>query len=767
MLFVTGWCKSNSWKTSAMSDEPSRRARFWRNLLLPLAIVIPAFVIYDILFQLRTPTLDIFLTALDSPLVTQVVPGGAAEAAGLRPGDTLLRVDGVSIAGWHASQLGQTHTVEIERAGQRLALKMPDVPLIRVSGLSLLSAIIVALTFWGVGTLLLWRRYGQLDARLFFLMTQSIGMGLLFFLAHPQIWSLPDWMSRLRSVGFHAAGAILVHYYLTFPVSLGSLRQRRVTLSLLYGLMLVALACRLTFTPLGTQLSFVYNTLEIVAAIIILIYAYLRRATPDGRRRLRLVVVGSLAAVIPPFFFYLLPIVAGSAIWMPDWRIGPFIIIAPLSYLYAIVRHNLFGIDRLLNRTLVYAILSIGILLLYLGPLWLIYRWLPNDLLAEIVVITVLTLLVGLSFDWTRTRVQRWVDRLFYGGWYDYPGVVESISGALAHCTDRKQLNEVLTRQVPALMQLKEGQLWIGESAAMPQLRAALPQLRFPLYFQERVRAQWAVGPRRDGEDFTTADRRILKTLARQAETALGNALLIETLHDQLEEVRASRATLAQAQRRLLHSREAERARLARDLHDGPLQILVGLNLQTGLLLSQMSEADDGLVSALKDMRVEVQSLLNDLRQVCAELRPPMLDTLGLGATLRALAQEWSAQNNIAVQLELLADDALRTLPGDIAVNLYRVAQEALTNVARHAQAQHVIIRLSSEADQLTMTLHDDGHGFVPADSLQASAAQGHFGLIGMRERIDLIGGQLTLDSSLDRGTVVHVTWRRPDQPIT
>ena len=494
------------------SDHP---ARFWRTLLLPLALLVPASVVYTVLLQI-------------------------------------------------------THA-----------------PSVQTTTLSLVNAVVVALTFWGTGTLLLWRRFWQLEARLFFLMTQSIGVGLLFFLAYSQSELSPDWTTVPRSAGFHFAGTILVHFYLTFPTRLGSPRQRRLIMTVLYGLMPIALAARLSATQTGIQLAFLYNTFEITAAAVILVYAYLRPATPDSRRRLRLVVFGNVTLFVPSFLFYLLPMIAGATHWMPDWMVGPLIIIAPLSYLYAIVRHNLFGIDRLLNRTLVYATLSIGILLLYVGPLVAIYRWLPDDLPVQLFVVTALTLLVGLSFDWVRTRVQHWVDRLFYGGWYDYPGVVETISEALARCTDRTQLADVLTRQVPTLMQLHAGQLWIGEAATAAPSKVNLPHLQFPLVFQGKVRGRWTIGPRRDDEDFTTADRRILKTLARQAETALSNVLLIETLRQQLDELHASRETLAQAQRRLLRSREDERARLARDLHDGPLQVLVGLNLQTGLLLSQ------------------------------------------------------------------------------------------------------------------------------------------------------------------------------------
>ena len=371
MPSVTDWCRLSHWTIGIMKAETHQQAHVWRNLLLPLALPVPAFVAYAILLQV-------------------------------------------------------THA-----------------PSVQASDLSLLNAVVVALTFWGTGTLLLWRRFWQLEARLFFLMAQSIGVGLLFFLAYSQHEVYPVWMSVLRSAGFHLAGTILVHFYLTFPTRLGTPQQRRVIMSVLYGLMPVALACRLTATSAGIQLAFLYNTLEITAAAAILVYAYLRLATPDGRRRIRLVVFGNMIAFVPTLFFYLLPMIAGATHWMPDWMVGPFIIITPLSYLDAMIRHNLFGIDRVLNRTLVYAILSIGILLLYAGPLLLIYHFLPDDLPAQLIVITALTLLVGLSFDWTRTRVQHGVDRIFYGGWYDYRSVLGDMTRELAAIVDADTLADL------------------------------------------------------------------------------------------------------------------------------------------------------------------------------------------------------------------------------------------------------------------------------------------------------------------------------------
>ncbi|MBI5301093.1 MAG: hypothetical protein HY868_03075 [Chloroflexi bacterium] len=694
--------------------------------------------------QWSTPTVD---GSLDwqTGVVLDVPQDSYANYAGILPGDVILTVEGVPFQKWQSREV-ENRAVEIRRGDQQLVLELPLLSLAQVNLPNLLSAIFVTLTFWSVGVFLVWRRFQQIQARLFFLMVQSVAMGLLLFLAFPQLSYRPYWMGVLSSIGFHLAGALVVHYYLMFPVVLGSPRQRRLILIPTYTLMLVALGLRLSATDLGIRLTFFYNTIEISSAVILLVYSYLRRATSDGRRRLRLVVFGTVASAIPSFLFYLLPTIAGSTNRMPVWMVGPFIILSPLGYLVAIIRDNLFNIDRVLNRTLVYAILSFGILILYLGPFLLIYRLAPGDWLAQMMIAAALTLLVGFTFEWSRTQVQRGVDRFFYGGWYDYPRVVETISATLARTLAREQLAEVLTRQVADLMQLHDGDLWIGELNDAPRSEKA--QFQFPLAFQNQVRAVWTIGARRDDEDWSNTDRRILHTLARQAEVALGNVLLVEILRRQLDEIRAT-------QHQLLRSREDERARLARDLHDGPIQDLVGLNMQLGLMLTR----DASPMESLPTLRGEVRDLLSELRQVCAELRPPMLDTIGLGAALRVLADDWSSQSHVPVRLDLPGDATLRALPAHVAVNLYRLAQEALTNIARHAAARQVTLRLAWQGACLNLTLEDDGRGFVVPTTLHNLVAQGHFGMAGMRERVELIGGTLAVESTPGKGTCVQVSW--------
>jgi signal transduction histidine kinase len=727
-------------------------------LLALLILGVPVLVVYVLAVQWSSPTLDFTLDSPGSATVHSVVPGGYAEAAGLQPGDVILTADDMSFRSWHAPEIGQTHILKVERQGEQLSLAVSAVRLLQLNAPALLSAIVVALAFWAVGTLLLARRFGSSEIRVIFLLAQADAITVLFPLSYQAPWSPPPGLLTFSFAGFNLAAALFLNYALTSPVKLGRERWRSLGLIPVYALVPVLVGVWLRDRQLGIRFSIVFFSLVVAAALTFMIYTYRYRATPEDRRRTRVIAFGVLVATILPVLLYGLPAAIHFAYVTPQWLAGLFLLIAPASYLYATLRYSLFGIDRLLNRTLLYAFLSFGIFVVYLGPYLLLYRYLPGDLFFQLAFIFVLTLWVGWTFDWMRTRVQRWVDQLFYGGWYDYPAVVEMVSAALTHSSTREQIFDVLTNQVSSLMRLSSSYLWIGDAnSTFPAVTPQKMQARFRFKFQSDIPAQWSVGLHQDGDDLSEADQRILRTLAQEAEIALNNVFLIEALRRQLDEIRASQEALARTQRQLLRSREEERSRLARDLHDSPLQSLVGLNIQLGLLLN--SQDLNPARETFKEMRAEVRRLSSELRQVCAELRPPMLDTLGLGAALRTLVKEWSGQNDLAMELDLSPDAEFRSLPGEVAVNFYRVAQEALVNIGKHARARHVAICLHCQAGRLNMTIRDDGLGFEAPVTLHGLTAKSHFGLAGMRERIGLIGGEWSLKSAHGSGTTISVSW--------
>ncbi len=730
-------------------NAKSKRPNVWGRAIWLLGIIAPLLLGYNLFSQWQKPRAALSLERGKGLFTYRVI---SEQRDGVEPGGESLY--------WYYYDLTQPvpYTIDLGASQTQITLLTPKITLEQASHLAVNSTNFVVLVFWLSSVLVLRQRYRQPEVRVLFSLSQAIAVAMIFPLAHPSPSMPPFGLLVLKFTSYFAIAPLLLHYLLLFPRPMGRiLSSYRWGLFFLYAGIPLALIGWMFVGRLGWQIGAGYHFIIAVVAISVMLYSYRYRTELDSRRRLRVVVFGTLLAGIPPILLYILPAVFGFTPILPEWATSLFLVIAVFSYLYATARHHLFDIDHLLNRTLVYTILSLGIFGLYLGPFLLLYWRLPGNIFLQMVVISGLTLLVGWSFDWARTRVQRFVDRLFYGGWYDYPGVVETVSDALARSLAREEVRAVLTQQVPEMMQLRSGHLWIGESnATFPSVPP--PHERFRFKFQSDVPAQWSVGPHQDGSDLSEVDLRILNTLARQAEIALNNVLLVETLRRQLDALQASRETLTQTQRQLLRSREEERARLSRELHDSPVQTLVGLNIQLGLLLAE-GDRDSPLRQPLSEMRAEVRELLSELRQVCAELRPPMLDSLGLGAALRSHTEEWGQHHRVETSLDLPADEILRQLPDEVALNLYRVTQEALGNVARHARAQRVDISLTWEGDQLCMIIRDDGRGFEVPETLHNLPTQDHYGLVGMRERIELIGGTWSLESAPGQGTTVRVIW--------
>lgn len=741
-----------------------KRSDLVRAALLGLvALIVPALVGTIVFDQSHASMLGVYVNDADPPIIAEVMAGSAAADAGLQPGDAIAAVDGQPYAAW-SRRPGQSTAFELIRQGQPLTLHVTMGSMLQANRANALGAMLAALAFWGVSLLLLRRRFYRWDVRLLFLFYQAGAVALLIGLAYPR-FRLPDpWLISLAVAGLIIAAPLLLHYQLTFPAVLGTPRQRVEILAPLYGLALVG-AIDAGRRPVPWTSPAVFGALLVgVAAFGVAAFVYFRRASADERRRVRVAFAGTLAGLALPMAAYILPnALMGYSPVIPRWSISLFLAVMPLSYLYATGRHDLFGIDHLLNRASAYVVLSAGIFALYLLALLPLVRAAPNNALLQVAVVTGFTLFTAFTFQPARTRVQRWVDRVFYAGWYDYPGVVEQASAQLARSREWEDMAGILTREIPKQMHLRGARLTVGERSASTLDADSEPGLEIPLDCGGQACGAWAVGPRRDGQGLNPEDRCILQTLAREAELSLGNVLLLETLRGQLDEIRASRETLVQLQHQLLRSREEERGRLARDLHDGPIQTLVSMAMQLGMLTPASGPTGVGspITEALQGVRAEVRDLLDELRQVCTALRPPMLDTLGLGAALRALAEDWSGQNGVTVQLDLLPDAALRSLPEEAAVNLYRIAQEALSNVARHAQAHRVSLHLAWDAGsgRLELEVRDDGCGFTP-EAIEELAGQGHFGLAGIRERAALIGGEWRLESAPGQGTAVGVVWQ-------
>ncbi len=227
---------------------------------------------------------------------------------------------------------------------------------------------------------------------------------------------------------------------------------------------------------------------------------------------------------------------------------------------------------------------------------------------------------------------------------------------------------------------------------------------------------------------FDDDDVRIAETFAARAAVA----------------VDLSRRVARDALRRVVEAQELERKRLARELHDQTGQELTSILL--GLKAVEEASDDGRRQEALRAVRDQVVETLHDVRRLAVELRPKALDDFGLVPALERLVESFGEQTGMRVDFE---PSVGARLPGDVETALYRIVQEALTNVVKHARARAISIVLARSEGAVSAVIEDDGRGFHPEDGSEG------LGLIGMRERLALLGGKLQIESSATAGTTI------------
>lgn len=214
-----------------------------------------------------------------------------------------------------------------------------------------------------------------------------------------------------------------------------------------------------------------------------------------------------------------------------------------------------------------------------------------------------------------------------------------------------------------------------------------------------------------------------------------------------------------EVQRRLIAERELERTRIARELHDGPLQDLIAASFSLVEAIEMGSKALR--IAKLRTLQGMLQRQIRDLRRFCNDLRPPVLAPFGLEKTIRSHAENLGElYPELHIELHLQPDR--RRLPEVLRMTLYRVYQELMNNVLRHARASTVTVELRLETTQVVLQVEDDGVGFAQPEDWLELARGGHLGLVGVRERVEMVGGKMHLESRQGGGTRVRVAAPRP-----
>ena len=576
-------------------------------------------------------------------------------------------------------------------------------------------------------------------------------------------WRIVAWTAALGAAlaaladGFYP-GLLLTHGYIENPLgAMGSIGRQLTTYGSLAASKVLASALLLVST-----LAALFSPL-----------VRLRRARGDERHQLKCFLYGAVPSAIGLSVFLVEVTISNyttnmmfktmDMLKIPQLGVYDMALFYGTSYVpafallilavftcVAILRYRLYDIDLLINRTLFYGSLTAGVAGIYvlavvgLGALFQARGNLAVSLLA--------TGAVAVLFQPLRSRLQRGVNRLMYGERDDPYAVLSRLGRRLeatiapeaALTTIVQTIAQALKLPYAAIL-LKEGEGF--RSAASYGSPTEEPEA-LPLVYQREEIGRLVIGPRAPGELFSTGDRRLLEDLARQAEVAVHAVRLT--------------ADLQRSRERLVATREEERRRLRRDLHDGfgptLASLALGLNAARKLMAGNELKDADGVLARLEH---ETEETVADVRRLIYGLRPPALDDLGLIAAIRQQAESQGMvsapidtrtdeyrENELVFRME--APEELPPLPAAVEVAAYRIAQEAITNIARHARARTCRVRLSVDeaADVLRLEVTDDGVGMP-------EGRPAGVGLSSMRERALELGGACDVEPISTGGTRV------------
>lgn len=251
------------------------------------------------------------------------------------------------------------------------------------------------------------------------------------------------------------------------------------------------------------------------------------------------------------------------------------------------------------------------------------------------------------------------------------------------------------------------------------------------------------VGGSRD--PFTALDQGFLVALGQQVGAALENADLYHRLAQRAAELERLSA-------RMVRQNEEQRRRLSLELHDETAQVFAAVKLQLGLLRGTVGPDQLPRIDRLLEL---IDTGIRGIRSITNDLRPPVLDDLGWLPAIRAMVADFAERTGLAAHFEAGTD--LPTISKDAELALFRGVQEALTNVARHAGAQSVVVRVARTGPALQVRIRDDGRGLAPGFDLEMLERDGHLGLAGMRERITAVGGTVTVTGETGSGARIEI----------
>lgn len=542
------------------------------------------------------------------------------------------------------------------------------------------------------------------------------------------------------------------------------------------------------------RIGLVLVALYLIAAIVQSLLDLRHAGSPLQAAQLRALSAGLIGGTLPGTILFVVPVVLNGRISVDAAWLPALVLLYVIAMSYAVLLFEFSEADLIVRRGVVYGVLTLGIVGTY-GILGLALAAGRSGILSPGggIGFVAVTVLIGAAFVPVRRGARRLVDWLLYGTRADRWDLLQDLSARIGSITQPDQLGDVLVQGVVSALHLRgafllrrDGDIFhlrhgVTQRGLLPEgvalegetLRAALGEpprwlllihvrpltagrrrrvpdrfrplddlhanLFLPLAARSGIQGVLCLQPKLAHDAFNRDDLELLAPLARQASVALDNALLFQRLDEKVTE-------LQQAYLRIAREQEVERARLARELHDGTSQEVAALITLASIVEKQI-EAGHPARSALDRLRSQAEDTYQGVRQASHALRPVMLDDLGLPLALARYIQGFRETTGIDVRYQ---PDEISRLPHEVELALFRVTQECLENVRKHSGAPGAEVILRRTNGHISLRIADHGRGMPNGD-------ERGLGLAAVRERIEAVGGDVAVTSVPGAGVRVEV----------
>ena len=730
-------------------------------------------------------------------------------------GDVILRVDEISIKDVHPlysdKQIGDQVKFDIIRGETNYSTEIKlAAPSLQKKILRLLP-VFVAVIFLGIGVYAYAYQSTLITSKLFYLV--CLASSVLLLSGSISAFA-PNWALFIFGFILWWLPPLLIHLHLCFPVMmLPSKRWERLVLVLYFSAFLGSLSYPIFPTLLDLSASpFIYSIrrLWLVFSVLIVVFlvrsALKKQSSIDVSKKVSWITISSVLALAPFLLLSLIPDALHIRSILPYDLSITFLGVIPLSYGYGILRYRFIYLDKYVNRVFVSVLVTTSLLLVWLLLYSIIVALIPTEIHRQTLPGFLAILFLAVIFSPLYSWIRKFINHFFYGDWYTYQTAIKRVSKTLSTRGADQHVVEALVNDIQKTVQLEctclltsqePGKVRIvtTKDAQCPiyckDLAQVTPKLNkdgVDKFFYKRINDEpiqfpnditstlvtedekallgcskvklclplstngskishlLLLGPRWGG-DINEEDIEILSSIVPQANILLENMWLIEELREQLK----NRERIHQ---KILDAREQERKRLARELHDNIIQSIIGINYE---LSGTIRRLDINTKGEFDQTKSKLKSVVNDVRKICIDLRPPSLDNWSAASIVKAIIRDKKKNSPYEIHISIEGDEN-QELGEEQLLCLFRLLQEALSNIDKHADACKVWISLVITPSEIALTIEDNGVGFVVPKNFHQLASQGHLGLLGIKERVELLDGILTIYSMPGQGSQIFVS---------